>query len=51
MSFFRFWGGLSMWNKIGLSFIGAVVLALGYELLTSWMGPDDEAQDAAPAET
>ena len=34
MDFFRFWGGLSMWNKVGLSFVGAVVLILILLLLT-----------------
>lgn len=41
-------GGAMMSGIIGL-FIGAVVLALGYELLTAWMAPDAPEADAEPS--
>ena len=39
-------GGMITQGIVGL-FIGAVVLALGYELFTAWMAPDDDT-DAEP---
>ena len=39
-------GGAMALGIIGL-FLGAVILALGYELLVAWMSPDE---DAAPAD-
>ena len=42
-------GGAITSGIIGL-FIGAVVLALGYELLTSWMAPDETDEEPAAAE-
>ena len=33
-------GGAASQGIIGL-FVGAVVLALGYKLLTAWMAPDE----------
>ena len=41
-------GGAIAQGIIGL-FIGAVVLALGYELLVAWMAPDAVEADAAEA--
>jgi len=41
-------GGAISGGIIGL-FLGAVILALGYELLTSWMAPDDEPAATADA--
>lgn len=38
-------GGAIAMGIVGL-FIGAVILALGYELLTTWMAPDAPAPDA-----
>jgi predicted PurR-regulated permease PerM len=38
-------GGAIMSGIVGL-FIGAVVLALGYELLIAWMAPDAAEPDA-----
>jgi len=44
-------GGAMSQGIIGL-FIGAVVLALGYELVTAWMASDEpELESAQPAET
>ena len=44
-------GGAMSQGIIGL-FIGAVVLALGYELVTTWMASDEpELESARPAET
>ena len=40
-------GGALTEGIVGL-FIGAVVLALGYELFTAWMAPDEDSEDAAP---
>ena len=34
MDFFHFWSGLSMWNKVGLAFIAAVVVIVILLLLT-----------------
>ena len=44
-------GGAIGYGIVGL-FIGSVVLALGYELFTAWMAPDESAMaaDADPAE-
>jgi predicted PurR-regulated permease PerM len=44
-------GGAIGYGIVGL-FIGSVVLALGYELFTAWMAPDESvmAADADPAE-
>jgi predicted PurR-regulated permease PerM len=44
-------GGAIGYGIVGL-FIGSVVLALGYELFTAWMAPDEPPAevDAAPAE-
>jgi predicted PurR-regulated permease PerM len=43
-------GGMITQGIVGL-FIGAVVLALGYELFTAWMAPDeDDAAEPQPAE-
>lgn len=39
-------GGAMSQGIIGL-FIGAVILALGYEIFTSWMAPDDTTADSA----
>ncbi len=41
-------GGAISGGIIGL-FLGAVVLALGYEVLTTWMAPDDEPAATADA--
>lgn len=41
-------GGAIMSGIVGL-FIGAVVLALGYELLIAWMAPDAPEPDANPS--
>ena len=41
-------GGAIAMGIVGL-FIGAVVLALGYEVLTSWMAPDNSHENAAAA--
>ena len=41
-------GGAMTIGIIGL-FLGAVVLALGYELLTAWMAPDESTAAAADA--
>jgi predicted PurR-regulated permease PerM len=38
-------GGAITMGIIGL-FLGAVILAVGYELLAAWMAPDDEASPA-----
>jgi predicted PurR-regulated permease PerM len=38
-------GGAMTMGIIGL-FLGAVILALGYELLVAWMSPDEDAVDA-----
>jgi predicted PurR-regulated permease PerM len=38
-------GGAMTMGIIGL-FLGAVILALGYELLVAWMSPDEDAADA-----
>ena len=42
-------GGAITEGIVGL-FVGAVVLALGYELFTAWMAPDDTAAERALAE-
>ena len=39
-------GGAISAGIVGL-FIGAVILALGYELLVAWMAPDELEPDAA----
>ena len=41
-------GGAIMSGIIGL-FLGAVVLALGYELLVAWMAPDEPEAETEPA--
>ena len=41
-------GGAIAYGIIGL-FLGAVLLALGYELLTAWMAPDEEPAATAGA--
>jgi predicted PurR-regulated permease PerM len=41
-------GGALMSGIVGL-FIGAVVLALGYELLTAWMAPDAPEPQEEPS--
>ena len=41
-------GGAMAQGVMGL-FIGAVVLALGYELLIAWMAPDEDAAETAEA--
>ena len=41
-------GGAIMSGIIGL-FLGAVVLALGYELLVAWMAPDEPEAESEPA--
>ncbi len=41
-------GGAISAGIVGL-FIGAVILALGYELLVAWMAPDEPEPDAAEA--
>ena len=38
-------GGAIAMGIVGL-FIGAVILALGYELLVTWMAPDDPEAEA-----
>jgi predicted PurR-regulated permease PerM len=42
-------GGAVTMGIVGL-FIGSVVLALGYEILTAWMAPDESSGDAAAAQ-
>jgi predicted PurR-regulated permease PerM len=41
-------GGAIAMGIVGL-FIGAVILALGYELLVTWMAPDAQEADADPS--
>jgi predicted PurR-regulated permease PerM len=38
-------GGAMTMGIIGL-FLGAVILALSYELLVAWMSPDEDSADA-----
>ena len=44
-------GGAITYGIVGL-FIGSVILALGYELFTAWMAPDDGTAlgESEPAE-
>jgi predicted PurR-regulated permease PerM len=42
-------GGLILYGLIGL-FVGAVVLAVGYEMFQAWMGEDGAGEPGAPSD-